>query len=92
MSTTIHIPTALRSFTAGQSEVSVAADTVATALNSLTEQHPDLRKHLFNDQGVLRSFVNLYVNDENIRHKDGVATPLQDGDELMIIPSIAGGQ
>lgn len=91
MAVSIQIPTALRHFAGGKAEVTVQAKTAGEALNELTTQHADLRKHLFNDQNVLRSFVNVYVNDEDIRHKGGVETPLADGTTVTIVPSIAGG-
>lgn len=91
MSVSILIPTALRQFTGGQSEVAVKAGTAGEALDQLTALHPGLRKHLFNDQNALRSFVNVYVNDEDIRHQSGPATPLADGAAVLIVPSIAGG-
>ncbi len=91
MSVTISIPTALRQFTGGSSKVEVEASTAGEALDQLTSQHAQLRKHLFDDKNTLRSFVNIYVNDEDIRHQSGGETRLQEGDALMIIPSIAGG-
>src|SRR5688500_2971378 len=91
MSVTISIPTALRQFTGGSSKVEVEASTAGEALEQLTSQHAHLRKHLFDDKNALRSFVNVYVNDEDIRHQAGSETPLRAGDSLMIIPSIAGG-
>jgi len=60
-------------------------------LTSLVAQHPDLKKHLYTDEGKLRAFVNLYVNDEDIRYLQKEATALQDGDSISIVPSIAGG-
>ncbi len=91
MPVTITIPTALRQFTGGESRVEVTATTAGAALDQLTLKHSELRRHLFDDKNKLRSFVNVYVNDEDIRHQSGVATPLADGDSLMIVPSIAGG-
>src|SRR6266513_886787 len=91
MSVTIAIPTALRQFAGGQSEVKVEAATAGEALNLLTASHAELRRHLFNDQNALRNFVNVYLNDEDIRHRDGPDTPLKDGDTILIVPSIAGG-
>jgi molybdopterin converting factor small subunit len=91
MSSTILIPTALRQFTEGQAELSVEATSVGGALEKLTTQFPILAKHLYTDQKAIRSFVNVYVNDENIRHKLGLETPLASGDTVMIVPSIAGG-
>jgi molybdopterin converting factor small subunit len=61
-------------------------------MSALLEQHPDLRKHLYTDEGKLRAFVNVYVNDEDIRYLQKEATELKDGDQISIVPSIAGGQ
>ncbi len=81
MSVTIAIPTALRQFAAGQSEIQVDARTAGEALDQLTTTHGDLRRHLFNDQNSLRNFVNVYVNEEDIRHQNGTDTPVKDGFE-----------
>src|SRR5437870_3636849 len=91
MSVTITIPTPLRQFASGQSEIQVEAQTAGEALNQLTTTHSELRRHLFNDQNGLRNFVNVYVNDEDIRHVNGQDTPVKDGDTILIVPSIAGG-
>ncbi|HMF58392.1 MAG TPA: ubiquitin-like small modifier protein 1, partial [Pyrinomonadaceae bacterium] len=91
MPVTVTIPTALRQYAGGQSEIEVEAQTAGEALDSLTAQHAELRRHLFNEQNKLRNFVNVYVNDEDIRHAKGADTPLKDGDTVMIVPSIAGG-
>jgi len=91
MPVTITIPTPLRQFASGQSEVQVDAQTAGEALNQLTATHSELRRHLFNDQNALRNFVNVYVNDEDIRHVNGPETPVKDGDTILIVPSIAGG-
>lgn len=91
MPVTITIPTALRQFTGGNSRIEVEATTAAEALNGLTLVHANLRRHLYDDKKSLRSFVNIYVNDEDIRHQSGGDTPLKDGDTIMIVPSIAGG-
>jgi adenylyltransferase/sulfurtransferase len=88
---TFRIPTPLRPYTGHQSQVTVSGETVGAALDSLAQQFPDLRQHLF-DGPQLRSFVNIYLNQEDIRYGDGVDTAVQDGDTLMIIPSIAGGR
>lgn len=87
----IHIPTPLRQYVGKQSSVDVAGATVGEAMNALVAQNPDLRKHLYTEDGKLRAFVNLYVNDEDIRYLQKEATPLKDGDSLSIVPSIAGG-
>ncbi len=92
MSTTIHIPTPLRPYTEGKAAVTVDGATVAEALGALTSAHGGLLKHLRDDAGKLRSFVNVYLGDEDIRFLDGEATALPDGAELTIVPSIAGGQ
>src|SRR5436190_8850455 len=91
MPVTITIPTPLRQFTGGQSEIQVEAGTAGEALDQLTTTHSELRRHLFNDQNALRNFVNVYVNDEDIRHLSGPDTPVKDGDTILIVPSIAGG-
>ena len=91
MSVTINIPTPLRRFTGEQGEVEVEGATVGEALKSLTTRHPALQRHLYNDEGALRSFVNIFLNDEDVRHLGRDATPVGPGDVLSIIPSIAGG-
>ncbi|HEX8185934.1 MAG TPA: ubiquitin-like small modifier protein 1, partial [Blastocatellia bacterium] len=91
MAISILIPTALRNFTAGSDTVSVEASTVNEALNSLVDKHPDLKKHLYNEEGELRHFVNIYLNDEDIRYIEKGATTVEDGDTISIVPSIAGG-
>jgi adenylyltransferase/sulfurtransferase len=88
----IFIPTPLRPFAGGQSSVQLDAPTVSAALSMLTQAHPELRNHLFTPEGKVRAFVNLYLNDEDIRYlpeKD--ATAVTAADTLSIIPSIAGG-
>lgn len=87
----IRIPTPLRSYTAGRAEVPVQGQTVAQALESLTQLYPTLRPHLFNRDGHLRPFVNLFLDEDNIKDLQGLETPLKEGDRLMLIPSIAGG-
>ena len=69
----------------------VSGATVGEAMNALVAQHPELRKHLYTDEGKLRAFVNLYLNDEDIRYLQKEATALKDGDNISIVPSIAGG-
>jgi molybdopterin converting factor small subunit len=85
------IPTPLRQFTAKQDSVSVPGTTVGEVLGALTTQFPDLRKQIFNDEGKLRSFINVYLNDEDIRYLNKDATPAADADTLSLVPSIAGG-
>jgi adenylyltransferase/sulfurtransferase len=91
MAVSIYVPTALRNFTGGNESVAVEAGTVADALGALIDKHPNLKKHLYNDEGQLRHFVNVYVNDEDIRYLDKGDTKLKDGDTVSIVPSIAGG-
>ena len=88
---TILIPTPLRQYAGGQSSIQAEGTTVADVLSALTAAHPDLQKHLFNDEGKLRSFVNIYVNDEDIRYLDKDRTAVAATDTLSIVPSIAGG-
>jgi len=85
------IPTPLRQFAAGNDSVEITGATVGDILDQLTTQHPDLRKNLFNDEGKLRSFVNVYLNDEDIRYLGKGATAAKDSDTISIVPSIAGG-
>ena len=87
----ILIPTALRQFAAQHDSVEVTGATAGEVLGALTAQFPDLRKHLYNDEGKLRSFVNVYLNDEDIRYLAKDATPVKESDTLSIVPSIAGG-
>ncbi len=89
---TIYIPTPLRPYAAGKDAVEVQAGTVSAALDELTQSFPGLRKHLYTEQGKLRAFVNVYLNDEDVRYlpeKD--ATAVLPTDTLSIVPSIAGG-
>jgi adenylyltransferase/sulfurtransferase len=88
----INIPTPLRAYTGGQQTVTVPGATVGDALDQLTGTHAELRNHLYTPEGKLRSFVNIYLNDDDIRYlPQKEATPTEDSDELTIIPSIAGG-
>ncbi|QYJ16942.1 Sulfur carrier protein CysO [Rubrobacter xylanophilus DSM 9941] len=87
----IKIPTPLRQYAGGNAEVEVSGATAGEALEDLVQKHPQLRQHLYTGDGKLRSFVNVYKGDEDIRYLEGQDTPLTDGDELSIIPSIAGG-
>lgn len=88
----IFIPTPLRVYVDKQDAVQVEAQTVGEALSALTTQHPELKKHLYSDEGKLRSFVNVYLNDDDVRYlPEKEATTVTDADSLSIIPSIAGG-
>src|SRR5579863_4045019 len=87
----ILIPTPLRQYAEKLDAVQVTGSTVGEALHALTGKYSDLRRHLYSDEGKLRSFVNVYVNDEDIRYLQKESTPLKDGDTVSIVPSIAGG-
>src|SRR5271154_2750707 len=87
----ILIPTPLRQYADKHDSVQVSGSTVGEALTALTTQFGDLRKHLYNDEGKLRSFVNVYVNDEDIRYLQKDATPIKDGDTAPTAPGPAGG-
>jgi molybdopterin converting factor small subunit len=89
--TTIRIPTPLRAYTGGQSEVSVSGPTVNQAIIDLTTRHPAIKPHILQDDGELRPFVNLFKGEENINDLQGLDTPLVESDRLLLIPSIAGG-
>ena len=87
----ILVPTPLRQYAGKQAAVDVQATTVGEALSLLTSTYPDLRKHLYSDDGKLRAFVNLYLNDDDIRYLQQDQTAVKDEDTLSIVPSIAGG-
>ena len=91
MAVKVVIPTPLRQFAGKKASVEIDASTVGEALAGLTSQFGDLRKHLFNEEGKLRSFVNVYVNDEDIRFLQKDQTPVHESDIISIVPSIAGG-
>ena len=89
---TIFIPTPLRIYAGGKDAIEITAGTISDALDSLTETYPELRKHLFTGEGKLRSFVNLYLNDEDVRYlPEKERSEVSANDTLSIIPSIAGG-
>lgn len=91
MAVTIQIPTPLRPITGNNAAVEVDGETVGEALNALAEQFPEVRERLFDGDGNLRRFVNFFLNGEDVRSGQGPETPLNDGDELAIVPAIAGG-
>jgi molybdopterin converting factor small subunit len=91
MAITIQIPTALRSFTNRQDEVQVEGTTVGAAIAALAKLHPDIKQHLYQDDGGLRSFINVFLGDTNIKKLQGLDTPLESGAVLMLVPAIAGG-
>ncbi|MBX6763514.1 MAG: MoaD/ThiS family protein [Rubrobacteraceae bacterium] len=87
----VKIPTPLRQYAGGNAEVTITGKTAGEALGKLAEEYPELRQHLYTGDGKLRSFVNVYKGDEDIRYLDGPETAVSEDDELSIIPSIAGG-
>lgn len=88
----VRIPTPLQKLTQNQGEVEVAGATIKEVLANLEKQYPGMKERLYDDKGVLRRFINFYVNDEDIRFLKGDATSLKEGDELSIVPAIAGGK
>ncbi|MEJ7619487.1 MAG: ubiquitin-like small modifier protein 1 [Aquificaceae bacterium] len=91
MAITVRVPTPLRRITNGQGEVQVQASTIREAIEKLEEAYPGFKERLVDEQGEVRRFVNLYLNDEDIRFLKGLDTELKDGDVLSIVPAIAGG-
>ena len=91
MSVKVKIPTPLQKLTKDQEEVTASGGTVSALIVDLEKSYPGIRERLCDEKGKLRRFVNIYVNEEDIRFLKGEATPLKDGDEVSIIPAIAGG-
>ena len=91
MSVTVRVPTQLRTLTGGTGEIEVEGATVGEALKALDTAHPGFAERLFDDQGGLRRFVNVFLDDEDIRFLDGLATPLAPGQTLSVVPAVAGG-
>lgn len=87
----LRIPTPLRSYTAGQSELALQGTTVGEMMNDLVIQYPAIKPHLFNGEAALRPYVNLFLGEDNIKDLQGLQTPLKAEDKLLLIPSIAGG-
>ncbi|HVN15759.1 MAG TPA: MoaD/ThiS family protein [Anaerolineales bacterium] len=87
----LRIPTPLRNYTNGQAEVPVKGGNIAEAMNSLVEQYPALKPHLYSGEGTLRPFVNLFVGQDNVRDLQGLETPVSEETQVRLIPSIAGG-
>ncbi len=92
MSVTVRIPTPLRKLTGGADEVSVEGATIGALIDNLEAAHPGLKERLCDDSGEVRRFVNIYLNDEDVRFLKGRDTALKDGDEVSIVPAIAGGR
>jgi molybdopterin synthase sulfur carrier subunit len=91
MAVLVKIPTQLRAAAGGEAETQIDGATVQEVLDGLFERHDELRARLYDDEGGLRRFVNVYVAGEDIRFLDGLATPVKDGSELTILPAVAGG-
>ena len=91
MAVTIEIPTAFRKFTDGTPKLDCNATTIAEALNILTDQFPGLSRHVRDDQGQIRQFLNVYLNEEDIRFLGGEDCAVKSGDKVLLVPSIAGG-
>lgn len=91
MSATVRIPTPLRQATAGQSTVDVDGDTVGEVLSALDKAYPGVGERLLDEQGEIRRFVNIFVDDEDVRFQSGLGTPVPDGATVSIIPAVAGG-
>jgi len=88
---TVRIPTILRTYTGGSSEVSADGSTLAELLDSLEANHPGIRARVLDDSGAVRRFVNIYVGDEDVRFIGGTEAPVADGEKVSIIPAVAGG-
>ena len=91
MAVRVMIPTALRPYAEGSDTIDLPGDDVGQVLSALGENYPQLKVHIFADDGTLRNFVNVFVNDTNIRDGENAATPVREGDEITIVPAIAGG-
>jgi molybdopterin synthase sulfur carrier subunit len=89
---TVKIPPVLRASTGGEKEVSAEGGSVGEVLRDLASKHPDTQRQLFSEEGELNRYVNVYLNDEDVRVLDGLETPVKDQDTLVILPAMAGGQ
>ena len=91
MSVTVLLPTALRRYANDQGSIPLEGSTVGALMKKLGDAYPELKPHLFDEEGALRNFVNVFVNDDNIRDVDGMETSVKDSDEVMLVPAVAGG-
>ena len=91
MSIVVRIPTPLRRLTNGQDKVDVDGDSLGGVIDAMNEQYPGIRERICDDQGQLRNFVNVYVNGEDVRFLQGLETATTDGDEVSVVPAVAGG-
>ena len=87
----VEMPSALRQFAGNQDELSYEGKTVEDVFSRLCREHPELKQNLYGEDGKIRSFINIYINEEDIRYCSGMASSLKDGDRIQIVPSIAGG-
>ena len=92
MSVTVRIPTPLRKYTGDQADVEIPGKTAGELIDNLEAKHPGIKAQLVDESGQIRRFVNVYVNEEDIRFLEGSDTPLKDGDSVTIVPAIAGGR
>lgn len=91
MAVTVRIPTTLRTLTSGASEIEVQGSTVGAVLEALESEHPGFAERILDDDGGLRRFVNVFVDDDDIRFMDGLGTAVPDGETVAIVPAVAGG-
>ena len=91
MSVTVRIPTPIRRVTNGEDKVTVSGETLRQTIEAMEDQYPGIKARLCDDKGDLRSFVNIYINGEDVRFLSGIDSPLNAGDEISIIPAVAGG-
>jgi len=91
MGVLIEIPSALKQYVNNQDEVEVDGSSVEEALDSLCAQFSELKSNLFDENGIVRNFINVYLNDDDIRYADGMNSAVKDGDSIQIVPSVAGG-
>ncbi|MDR1643718.1 MAG: MoaD/ThiS family protein [Clostridiales bacterium] len=89
---TLLIPTALRAFAGGQPELDLDGSTAGEVIAALALKHPEIKEHLYEESGKLRSFINVYVGDENVKKLQGLDTPVKESDSVMLVPAIAGGR
>ena len=91
MASTVRIPTVLRPATGGQATATATGATIGAVLSELSELYPGVRDQLFNGDGSLHKFLNVYVNDDDVRYIGGLDAPVRDGDEITLLPAVAGG-
>ena len=92
MAITVRVPTPLQRLTGGEAEVQAEGTTISEVVDNVEGNHPGIRERICEPDGELRRFVNVFVNEQDIRFLNGLATPVNDGDEVSIIPAIAGGR